>query len=45
MSLIKVYAPVPGLLTQNRRTLAMLVAGNVGVAALQFLNPLSVAAS
>ena len=40
MSLIKVYGRVLGLFAQHRRTVAMLVAGNLGVAALQFLDPL-----
>jgi ATP-binding cassette subfamily B protein len=40
MSLMKVYGRVLGLLANNRRTLALLVAGNLGVAALQFLDPL-----
>jgi ATP-binding cassette subfamily B protein len=40
MSLMKVYGRVLGLLAQNRRTLALLVLGNLGVAALQFLDPL-----
>jgi len=39
MSLIKVYARVLGLLAHNRRALALLVLGNLGVAALQFLDP------
>ena len=40
MSLMKVYGRVLGLLAQNRKMLAMLVLGNLGVAALQFLDPL-----
>ena len=40
MSLMKVYGRVLALMAQNRRTLAMLVVGNLGVAALQFLDPL-----
>ncbi len=40
MSLMKVYGRVLALLAQNRRVLAMLAAGNLGVAALQFLDPL-----
>ncbi len=40
MSLMKIYGRALGLLSQNRRMLAMLVAGNLGVAALQFLDPL-----
>ena len=40
MSLMKVYGRVLAQLAQNRRVLAMLVAGNLGVAALQFLDPL-----
>jgi ATP-binding cassette subfamily B protein len=40
MSLTKVYGRVLGLLAQNRRTLAMLVLGNLAVAAMQFLDPL-----
>jgi len=40
MSLMKVYGRVLGLLAQNRAALAVLVFGNLGVAALQFLDPL-----
>jgi len=40
MSLMNVYGRVLGLLAQNRRALALLVLGNAGVAALQFLDPL-----
>jgi ATP-binding cassette subfamily B protein len=40
MSLMKVYGRVLGLLAQNRRALVLLVLGNAGVAALQFLDPL-----
>ncbi len=40
MSLTKIYGRVLGLLAQNRRTLALLVLGNLAVAALQFLDPL-----
>jgi ATP-binding cassette subfamily B protein len=40
MSLMKVYVRVLGLLAQNRRALVLLVLGNAGVAALQFLDPL-----
>jgi ATP-binding cassette subfamily B protein len=40
MSLMKVYFRVLGLLAEHRRALAMLVLGNIGVAALQFLDPL-----
>ena len=40
MSLIRTYSRVLGLLAQNRRTVAMLAAGNLAVAALQFLDPL-----
>jgi ATP-binding cassette subfamily B protein len=40
MSLMKVYGRVLGLLAQNRRALVLLVLGNLGVAALQFLDPL-----
>ena len=40
MSLMKVYGRVLGLLAQNRRALALLLLGNLGVAALQFLDPL-----
>jgi ATP-binding cassette subfamily B protein len=39
MSLMKVYGRVLGLLAQNRKMLAMLILGNLGVAALQFLDP------
>jgi ATP-binding cassette subfamily B protein len=37
---MKVYGRVLGLLAQNRRALALLVLGNLGVACLQFLDPL-----
>jgi ATP-binding cassette subfamily B protein len=37
---MKVYGRVLGLLAQNRRALVLLVLGNAGVAALQFLDPL-----
>ena len=40
MSLTKVYGRVLALLAKNRRMIAMLAAGNLGVAALQFLDPL-----
>jgi ATP-binding cassette subfamily B protein len=40
MTLMKIYGRVLGLLAQNRRTLALLVLGNIGVAAMQFLDPL-----
>jgi len=40
MSLMKIYGRVLGLLAQNRRALALLMLGNLGVAALQFLDPL-----
>jgi ATP-binding cassette subfamily B protein len=40
MSLMNVYGRVLGLLAQNRKALALLVLGNAGVAALQFLDPL-----
>ncbi len=40
MSLTKIYGRALALLAHNRRTLAMLAAGNLGVAALQFLDPL-----
>jgi len=37
---MKIYGRVLGLLAQNRRALVLLIAGNAGVAALQFLDPL-----
>jgi ATP-binding cassette subfamily B protein len=37
---MKVYGRVLGLLAQNRRALGLLVLGNLGVALLQFLDPL-----
>ncbi len=40
MSLVKVYGRVLALLAKNHRMIAMLAAGNLGVAALQFLDPL-----
>ncbi len=40
MSIAKVYGRVLGLLAQRRGTMALLVLGNLGVAALQFLDPL-----
>jgi ATP-binding cassette subfamily B protein len=40
MSLMKVYGRVLALLAQNRAALAVLLLGNLGVAALQFLDPL-----
>jgi ATP-binding cassette subfamily B protein len=40
MALMKVYGRVLGLLAQNRRALALLILGNLGVASLQFLDPL-----
>ncbi len=40
MPLTKVYGRVLALLAHKRRTIALLVLGNLGVAALQFLDPL-----
>jgi ATP-binding cassette subfamily B protein len=40
MSLMKVYGRVLALLAENRRMLALLILGNCGVAAMQFLDPL-----
>jgi ATP-binding cassette subfamily B protein len=40
MSLTKTYARVLASIAQSRRTLALLVAGNIAVATLQFLDPL-----
>jgi glucan exporter ATP-binding protein len=40
MMLTQTYARVLKLLAQNRRAIAMLAAGNLGVAGLQFLDPL-----
>jgi glucan exporter ATP-binding protein len=39
MSLMKVYGRVLALLAENRRALLLLLAGNLGVATLQFLDP------
>ena len=40
MGFTKVYRRVLGLLVQDRRVISLLVLGNLGVAALQFLDPL-----
>jgi ATP-binding cassette subfamily B protein len=40
MSLMRVYGRVLAMLAQNRRALVLLFAGNCGVAAMQFLDPL-----
>ena len=40
MSLLKTYARVLGTFAQSRRTIALLAAGNLAVATLQFLDPL-----
>ena len=39
MQLMKVYARVLALLAQRRRTVALLLLGNFGVAGMQFLDP------
>ena len=40
MSLLKTYARVLGTVAKSRRTMALLAAGNLAVATLQFLDPL-----